>query len=230
IINYSRAINIVILIWILGYSLALPLGIFSEAVKYEDICGEFCEENWPDSDDLNFSRLRRLYGFAVLILQFAFPVIISSICYTAISRVMNEQLARRRGHQLLPDAEIRLRNKKNRANRMMVYMVGGLFVAWMPLNLINLYRDFFEITSFGAWYTTVFATCHVIAMMSGIVNPLIYSWFNPAFRTAVENVIRRCAVGRFQSSSGDSEVRPLKHTIKLVANNERNGITKEESL
>ncbi|GMR48081.1 hypothetical protein PMAYCL1PPCAC_18276, partial [Pristionchus mayeri] len=199
IINYTRAINIVLLIWLLGYSLALPLGIFSEAVKYDGFCGEFCEENWPDyRAESGYSRLRRAYGFAVLILQFAFPVVISTICYAAISRVMNEQLARRRGHQLLPDAEHRLLKKKNRANRMMVYMVGGLVFTWLPLNLVNLYRDFFDITSFGAWWSMVFASSHVIAMMSGVVNPVIYSWFNPVFRIAVENLIRRCAWCRFE--------------------------------
>lgn len=229
IINYTRAINIVILIWILGYSFALPLGIFSDAVQYDTFCGEFCEENWPDyNQTTGYSRLRRGYGFTVLILQFAFPVIISSICYTAISRVMNEQLERRRGHQLLPQAEQRLLNKKNRANRMMVYMVGGLFVAWMPLNLVNLYRDFFDISSFGSWYSTVFAFSHVIAMMSGIVNPLIYSWFNPAFRTSVENLIRTCAGSPFQPQTQE-EVRPLKNEIKLVSSRE-NGMTKEDSL
>ncbi|KAF8372866.1 npr-3 [Pristionchus pacificus] len=228
-INYSRAIKIVLFIWILGYSLALPLGIFSEAVKYENYCGEFCEENWPDySNDTGYSRLRRMYGFAVLILQFAFPVIISSMCYIAISRVMNEQIIRRRGQQLLPSAERRLRDKKNRANRMMVYMVGGLLIAWMPLNLVNLYRDFFDITSFGPWYSTVFAFSHVIAMMSGVVNPVIYSWFNPSFRSAIQNLIRRCVGGPLEMRR-DSEVRPLKHQIIIVAL-DKNGVTNEESL
>ncbi|VDK48318.1 unnamed protein product [Cylicostephanus goldi] len=45
-IGYNRAITIVVGIWVLGYSLALPLGIFSKAVSFDKICGVFCEEIW----------------------------------------------------------------------------------------------------------------------------------------------------------------------------------------
>lgn len=44
--------------------------------------------------------------------------------------------------------------------RMMVYMVGGLLIAWMPLNLVNLYRDFFDITSFGPWLLIIYTLIH----------------------------------------------------------------------
>uniref|UniRef100_A0A1I7WMX5 G_PROTEIN_RECEP_F1_2 domain-containing protein n=1 Tax=Heterorhabditis bacteriophora TaxID=37862 RepID=A0A1I7WMX5_HETBA len=46
VIGYNRAILIVVGIWVLGYSLALPVGIYSRAVSYENVCGVFCEEIW----------------------------------------------------------------------------------------------------------------------------------------------------------------------------------------
>uniref|UniRef100_A0A158P6X0 G_PROTEIN_RECEP_F1_2 domain-containing protein n=1 Tax=Angiostrongylus cantonensis TaxID=6313 RepID=A0A158P6X0_ANGCA len=46
IIGYNRAVAMVISIWVLGYILALPVGIFSRAVNYDDLCGVFCEEIW----------------------------------------------------------------------------------------------------------------------------------------------------------------------------------------
>ncbi|KAK6746496.1 hypothetical protein RB195_000019 [Necator americanus] len=188
-IGYNRAIAIVVGIWVLGYSLALPTGIFSKAVSFETICGVFCEEIWPDTESGLISPSRRLYGLSVLLSQFGIPALISSVCYWLISRVMSSQLERRRGQTLLKESEEKLVNRKARANRMMIAMVLGFIFAWMPLNAINLYRDLGS--SVGSpWFSTVFALCHVLAMTSAALNPVIYSWFNPQFRSAIQSLCR----------------------------------------
>ncbi|PIO54044.1 hypothetical protein TELCIR_24601, partial [Teladorsagia circumcincta] len=50
-IGYNRAVAIVVAIWVCGYALALPVGIFSRAVSYDELCGVFCEEIWLDFAD-----------------------------------------------------------------------------------------------------------------------------------------------------------------------------------
>ncbi|CAJ0587782.1 unnamed protein product, partial [Mesorhabditis spiculigera] len=187
IIGFSRAVPTVCVIWVWGYLLAFPVGLFSKTVSFDDLCGEFCEETWPDTDQNGFSSIRRLYGITVLLLQFGIPTVISSLCYWMISRVMSCQLEKRRGQKLLPDREGQLEKRKSRANRMMISMVGGLVLAWMPLNAMNLLRDFFQFGGEG-WFSTVFALCHVVAMTSAVWNPLIYSWFNPQFRAAIKGI------------------------------------------
>ncbi|KAE9418508.1 hypothetical protein Angca_003432, partial [Angiostrongylus cantonensis] len=186
IIGYNRAVAMVISIWVLGYILALPVGIFSRAVNYDDLCGVFCEEIWPDTKD-GQSAGRRLYGLSVLLSQFGVPALISSVCYWLISRVMSSQLERRRGHTLLKESEEKLVHRKARANRMMIAMVLGFVFAWMPLNAINLYRDWGSFVN-RPWFSTVFALCHVSAMMSAALNPVIYSWFNPQFRGTIQSL------------------------------------------
>ncbi|KAL6738365.1 hypothetical protein Aduo_011920 [Ancylostoma duodenale] len=187
-IGYNRAVAIVVAIWVLGYSLALPTGIFSKAVSFEKICGVFCEEIWPDTSESGLSSpSRRLYGLSVLLSQFGIPALISSVCYWLISRVMSSQLERRRGHTLLKESEEKLVNRKTRANRMMIAMVLGFIFAWMPLNAINLYRDLGSSVN-SPWFSTVFALCHVLAMTSAALNPVIYSWFNPQFRSAIQSL------------------------------------------
>ncbi|CAJ0933128.1 unnamed protein product, partial [Mesorhabditis belari] len=188
VIGFSRAVPTVFLIWLWGYMLAFPVGLFSKTTSFLGYCGEFCEETWPDEDADGFSKIRRLYGITVLLLQFGIPTVISSLCYYMISRVMNCQLEKRRGQKLLPDREVQLVSRKTRANRMMISMVGGLVLAWMPLNVMNLLRDFFQFGGTTPWFSTVFALCHVVAMTSAVWNPLIYSWFNPQFRTAIKGI------------------------------------------
>ncbi|WKY07030.1 hypothetical protein Q1695_006874 [Nippostrongylus brasiliensis] len=154
IIGYNRAMAIVVVIWVLGYSLALPVGIFSRAVSYDQLCGVFCEEIWPDTEmESGRSAGRRLYGLSVLLSQFGVPALISSMCYWLISRVMSSQLERRRGHTLLKESEEKLVNRKARANRMMIAMVLGFIFAWMPLNAINLYRDWGSFVN-RPWFST----------------------------------------------------------------------------
>ncbi|KAK6048560.1 hypothetical protein COOONC_13936 [Cooperia oncophora] len=143
----------------------------------------------PDAMESGRSAGRRLYGLSVLLSQFGVPALISSICYWLISQVMSSQLERRRGHTLLKESEEKLVNRKARANRMMIAMVLGFIFAWMPLNAINMYRDWGSFTN-KPWFSTVFALCHVSAMTSAALNPVIYSWFNPQFRKAIQSLCR----------------------------------------
>ncbi|PAV60751.1 hypothetical protein WR25_25419 isoform B [Diploscapter pachys] len=191
VMSFNRATLTVLGIWILGYSLALPVGIYSRDVAYPGICGTFCEEYWPDfTEDTQRSDSRRLYGLSVLLLQFAMPALISSFCYWMISRVISDQIERRRGHNLRTEAEEKLVNRKARANRMMLFMVFCFILCWSPINMLNLYRDFINIHT-PKWFNITFAFSHAIAMASAVANPVIYSWFNPQFRSVIQYIFNR---------------------------------------
>lgn len=157
-INFTKAVLIVILIWILGYSFAFPIGLFSNAEDYAPLCGLFCEETWPDTNESGVSRIRKIYGVSVLIIQFGLPMVISSVCYILIGRIINKQIEKRKKQQiLLEENQQRLESRKSRSNRMMVAMVGGLVLAWLPMNLINLWRDFSSSEKASEWYSLIFA-------------------------------------------------------------------------
>uniref|UniRef100_A0A914DEM0 G-protein coupled receptors family 1 profile domain-containing protein n=1 Tax=Acrobeloides nanus TaxID=290746 RepID=A0A914DEM0_9BILA len=194
-LSYGTAVTIVMLIWIFGYACASPAGILSiidvyYASDYHQYCGIFCEEKWPDFDG---NRMRKTYGTSVLIIQFGLPLLISSICYWMIGRIIREQLEKRKKHQtLLESNQQKLENRKSRSSRMMIAMVGGLVLAWLPMNLVNLYRDYF-LDSIHPSYSLIFAGCHVVAMTSAVWNPIIYSWFNPQFRSTLKNAFARNA-------------------------------------
>lgn len=74
----------------------------------------------------------------------------------------------------------------------MIAMVGGLILAWLPMNLVNLWRDYF-FDSMSPSYSLIFAGCHVVAMTSAVWNPIIYSWFNPQFRSTLKSTFARNA-------------------------------------
>ncbi|KAI6221934.1 G-PROTEIN-RECEP-F1-2 domain-containing protein [Aphelenchoides fujianensis] len=192
-IDMNRALLSVVAIWLLGYSFALPVGIFSKVGSFPPICGVFCDETWPDmNDQTGSSPLRKSYGTSVLIIQFGLPVIISSLCYWSIGRIISRQIKKRHQHQvLLQDSQSRLENRKHRSNRMMVTMVAALVLTWLPLNFINLWRDFAPSEFVSTWYTVFFAGCHVLAMCSAVANVVIYSWFNPQFKETLMQIVDR---------------------------------------
>lgn len=158
VISFSNAVAIVIFIWILGYCFAMPVGVFSEAEDYSPLCGLFCEETWPDADSGGVSRIRKVYGLFVLLIQFGLPMIISCVCYYLIGQVITEQIEKRKQQEvILPKNQQKFNNRKARSNKMMAAMVGGLVLAWLPMNLINLYRDFSSSEKGSEWFLLIFA-------------------------------------------------------------------------
>jgi hypothetical protein len=112
VINFPRAIGITVGIWVLGYACALPVGIFSRTLDY-DFCGQFCDEVWPDTDpQTGVSKMRKVYGMTVLIVQFVMPTVISSFCYWRIGRLIQRQMRKRNQSQIvLQENRERLQNR-----------------------------------------------------------------------------------------------------------------------
>lgn len=137
-----------------------------------------------------FNYILNFKGLLVLLIQFGLPLIISSICYLSIGRIISRQIKKRHQQQiLLQENQNRLEGRKHRSHRMMIAMVGGLILAWLPMNCINLLRDFAP--SDSPYYTLIFASCHVVAMTSAIWNCIIYSWFNPQFKETLLEALGR---------------------------------------
>lgn len=88
-LTFRVAVAIVVLIWLVGYAFALPVGVYSSTQEYHPFCGLFCDEVWPDADVVTGeSRMRKLYGLLVLLFQFGLPATISTVCYLAIGRII----------------------------------------------------------------------------------------------------------------------------------------------
>ncbi|KAH7721901.1 NPR-3 protein [Aphelenchoides avenae] len=168
-VNFRKAVGSVVAIWVAGYFFSLPVAMFSTTETYRPICGQFCEELWPDADENGVSQMRKVYGALVLTVQFGLPVAISSLCYWAIGQIIQRQVQKRKEQQILDrDIESRLETRKSRSNRMMISMVFFMVLAWLPMNLINLWRDFDASEGVSEWYSLIFAACHVVAMTSAV--------------------------------------------------------------
>ena len=86
---------------------------------------------------------------------------------------------------VLPASERRMVARRRRANRMMVAMLCSFVLAWLPMNILNIIRDFDLLSTLPQlqqMFYLLFAVAHCVAMMACVCNPMIYSWFNESFR------------------------------------------------
>jgi hypothetical protein len=87
---------------------------------------------------------------------------------------------------ILPASERRLQARRRRTNMMMMSMLAGFVISWLPMNVMNVARDLqLDGVIFGQYYQFLFALSHVAAMMSTVCNPIVYCWFNEAFRNTL---------------------------------------------
>ncbi len=75
----------------------------------------------------------------------------------------------------------------------------------MPLNIYNLVVDTLSIYSQHDVETvlTAYAVCHLAAMTSTCINPLLYGWFNPKLRMEILTIVR-CSKTTSTANHGDN--------------------------
>ncbi|CAF1226342.1 unnamed protein product [Adineta ricciae] len=164
-------ILLIIVIWIVGISISLPLAIY---MRFDN--GK-CEEYWPQYTS------RRFFNFSSLILQYLIPFSVISFSYYKVWVA----LARRS----LP-GRTRLREeveicRKKRTNRMLIAMVVIFALCWLPLNIVHMVAEFRRPTL--NHYKVLFLSTHVIAMSSTVYNPFLYSWLNDNFRKEFQQIV-----------------------------------------
>lgn len=142
----------------------------------------YCEENWPTE------RYRKVFGSVTTILQFVLPFVIISICYIWISLKLNARAKAKPGSKSSRKEEAD-RDRKKRTNRMLIAMVAVFGLSWLPLNVVNIFDDFYEKSNEWRFYTLFFFVAHSIAMSSTCYNPFLYAWLNENFRKEFKHVL-----------------------------------------
>ncbi|CAH1638868.1 unnamed protein product [Spodoptera littoralis] len=119
----------------------------------------------------------------VKIVQVAF-----SICYTCVSIRLNDRARSKPGAKNTRREEAD-RDRKRRTNRMLISMVAIFGISWLPLNLINIFNDFYAQMTEWNYYFVSFFLAHSMAMASTCYNPFLYAWLNENFRKEFKQVL-----------------------------------------
>lgn len=170
---------IIVSIWIFSLLVTFPYGYFME-LQGDNIV--FCEEAWPSE------KSRKIFGAMTTTMQFILPFLIVALCYTCICVKLNDRAKSKPGAKNTKKEEAD-RDRKRRTNRMLIAMVSIFGISWLPLNLINIFYDFYIPTVNWKYYFLCFFFAHSIAMSSTCYNPFLYAWLNENFRKEFKTVM-----------------------------------------
>lgn len=237
----STCISIIFFIWVISLLITLPYGLYVKlySSNFTGTATLYCEEDWPNE------HYRKIFGSVTSILQYLLPFFIISICYIWVSVRLNDRAKAKPGSKTSRKEEVD-RSRKKRTNIMLISMVAVFGFSWLPLNIVNIFNDFYSRIDETKYYTLLFFISHAIAMSSTCYNPFLYAWLNDNFRKEFKQVLpfynsfrsRNFSGGRdrFRSErtcNGNNEtiqetllpssvVRPSLHDILIRENNQDN--------
>lgn len=181
---------LVLLIWIFALVLSSPIFIFQRVWTFgisELFSITLCEEHWPD-------HTKAYYTVIVLIIQWLLPLGTMIIAHFKVDHFLRQNNRSRirlmNEHQLKcnPESASQIFNKrdvkeklKRNANVTRILLRNTIIYGftWLPLNLINLYLDFYPNTTLTTeTINFLFAFCEIIAILSPTLNAYLYYWSN----------------------------------------------------
>ncbi|XP_028825934.1 neuropeptide Y receptor type 4 [Denticeps clupeoides] len=178
----------VLLVWLLACLSSLPFLVFQSLMEDQHTEFQLCVECWPSES------ARRAYTTTLLLLQYCVPLLLIMVCYARVF------LRLRR-----PQTSQRQRNRR-RITVMLVALVMAFALCWLPLNAFNLVADWKPMALSTCHHDLLFSLCHLLAMCSTIVNPVIYGLLNRNFRQEMLGILLHC---RWAAARGHCEHVPL---------------------
>ncbi|MEQ2219681.1 hypothetical protein XENOCAPTIV_021866 [Xenoophorus captivus] len=109
----------------------------------------------------------------------------------------------------------------HRINIMLLAIVIAFALCWLPLNVFNTLFDWHHQALPDCQHDAVFSACHLTAMASTCINPVVYGFLNSNFQRELRTTLQRCQCGTRAGESYES------FPLSTVGNE---GITKATSL
>lgn len=188
----TMQILIILIIWVLAASTAIPAGIFYVTDRKPGTELLDCNERWPSANS------GIVYTWTVFVLQLIVPAVIITVCYTAIAVRLYQRTKIRLGNTR--DREQSEASRNNRINRMLIAMIAIFIICWLPLNIFHLVTSYADPSGTEEATMLQFLFLHIVAMSSVIYNPFLYGWmnenFNKQFRQLGKSILKNCCVWR----------------------------------
>ncbi|XP_040906156.1 neuropeptide Y receptor type 4 [Toxotes jaculatrix] len=144
---------------------------------------EACLEHWPSQQH------RLAYTTWLLLFQYCGPLLLVLLCYVRVFvrlRHRKEMLDRAR----TPESQ-RMKHSR-RINIMLVALITAFALCWLPLTIFNVVSDWNQDALPICHHNLLFSLCHLLAMSSTCINPIIYGFLNSNFRQEVREALLHC--------------------------------------
>lgn len=188
--------------WIVACLISVPFLSYSVlTLPFQNLSVPFpindhliCMERWPSVQE------RQAYTTSLLVFQYLLPLVLITVCYLHI-------YLRLRRRKDMVDRGRNATQKRSRGsariNAMLVSIVVAFAVSWLPLNVFNTVFDWHHEAIPSCSHDIIFSFCHLAAMASTCINPVIYGFLNSNFQKQLKTTLLRCrcwgVVERYES-------------------------------
>uniref|UniRef100_A0A8C5Q5T8 G-protein coupled receptors family 1 profile domain-containing protein n=1 Tax=Leptobrachium leishanense TaxID=445787 RepID=A0A8C5Q5T8_9ANUR len=203
-----QAYAAVLLVWVLASLLCVP---FVSSVVLTNVLHKntsqvvdflvdkpLCMEKWTSSQQ------KVAYTIALQLLQYIVPLCLILGCYLRISVHLKRRDALFRRND----------NHMKRINIMLASMVGAFAFCWLPLHVFNNIVDWNHELISVCYHNLIFSFCHLLAMISTCVNPVIYGVLNSNVNQELKELFQKCT-GR-KRKRVDATQEQEKHPLSVM--------------
>ena len=156
--------------------------------RYTPLILELCDKSKPQIClERTWHRLpfsRRTYTLSVLAIQYILPLASLAFAYTQIGSTIR----RRVKYSTTIDQSRKniLAQRNRRAVLLLLLLVLIYAIAWLPINAYNV----LNVLEFIEFSQSRYIFCHMIGMLSAVLNPFMYGLVNESFRNAFIAMLR----------------------------------------
>uniref|UniRef100_A0A667Y7E5 G-protein coupled receptors family 1 profile domain-containing protein n=1 Tax=Myripristis murdjan TaxID=586833 RepID=A0A667Y7E5_9TELE len=169
--SIPQAYMAVILIWTLACFTSLPF-LLSSALH----------QSHPNASLLAYTTW-------LLLFQYCGPLLLVLLCYIRV-------FVRLRHRKDMLDHTRTQDNQRmthsRRINIMLAALITAFALCWLPLTIFNVVSDWNQEALPVCHHNLLFSLCHLLAMSSTCINPVIYGFLNTNFRQEVREALLHC--------------------------------------
>lgn len=171
---------VIVVIWIMAFTLALPYGFFNSVREMDIFVVKVtrCRSAFPEPK----MKWEQYLTIATILVQYVIPLTIIGVAYV---RIIHKLWLRNQLGYVTEDQRMRQIRAKRKSIKLLIAVVMVFAVCWMPLNLYHLLTDLHPNTKTFKYDSLAFFVCLWVAVSSTCINPFLYCWINPHFRSRI---------------------------------------------
>lgn len=177
-------------IWAISLLATLPHAIYSTSAEVSD--EELCLVRFPDSGSWDPQLLLGLYQLQKVLLGFLIPLIIITVCYLLLLRVI---LSRRIAGAAGPEVKQGQQNRHSKVTKSIAIVVLSFFLCWLPNQALTFWGVLikFDLVPFSkAFYNAqayAFPITVCLAQTNSCLNPVLYCLVRREFRASLKELL-----------------------------------------
>ncbi|NXN19216.1 NPFF2 protein, partial [Indicator maculatus] len=193
----AAAVAVIALIWLLAVAIMCPSAVMlqiQEEKHFRVILGRgnatrpvyWCREDWPRPG------MRRIYTTLLFANIYLAPLSLIVLMYARISMALSSPalpvLGKPGQRQQRQQRQVVGSRKKQKVIKMLIVVAALFTLSWLPLWTLMMLSDYAELSDLQLQVINVYIypLAHWLAFFNSSINPIIYGFFNPNFRRALQ--------------------------------------------